>query len=130
MHVFSRINDSHHSDWINEGIAEYYAIELMHRAGGMSDERYQSVQRNLIKTSRKVTTLRGDRVDAATVARAVLLLRELNAEIRQQTSNEKSLDDVCRGLMRLDTVSTKEFIQLSESVIGAPSKVLASTLLQ
>ena len=102
----------------------------MHRAGGMSDERYQSVQRNLIKTSRKVTTLRGDRVDAATVARAVLLLRELNAEIRQQTSNEKSLDDVCRGLMRLDTVSTKEFIQLSESVIGAPSKVLASTLLQ
>jgi hypothetical protein len=130
VHVFSRINDSHHSDWIKEGIAEYYAIEVMHRAGGMSDERYQSVQRNLTKTGSKVTTLRGDRVDAATVARAVLLLRDLDAEIRQQTSNEKSLDDVCRGLMRLNTVSTKEFIQLSESVIGGPSKVLTSTLLQ
>jgi len=130
VHVFSRINDNHRSNWIGDGIADYYAIELMRRAGGMSEERYQNVQTNLVKISRKVTTLRGDRVDAATVARAVLLLQELDKEIRRQTRNEKSLDDVSQGLMRLDTVSTKEFIQLSESVIGGPSKVLASNLLQ
>ncbi|HCP55752.1 MAG TPA: hypothetical protein DIU04_13580, partial [Pseudomonas sp.] len=35
VHVFSRINDADKSDWISEGLAEYYAIELMRRAGGM-----------------------------------------------------------------------------------------------
>ncbi|MEA9976966.1 MULTISPECIES: hypothetical protein [unclassified Pseudomonas] len=130
VHVFNRLSSSHHSEWISEGIAEYYAIEVMRRAGGMSDERYQNVQLGLAKASANVTTLRGDRIDTATAARAVLLLRELDEEIRQQTHNEKSLDDVCRALMRLNTVSTKIFIQLSESVIGEPSKVLASKLLQ
>jgi len=130
VHVFSRINDNPRSEWIGDGLAEYYAIELMRRAGGMSEDRYQAVQTNLTKVSRKVTTLRGERINAATVARAVLLLQELDREIRQQTRNEKSLDNVSQGLMRLDTVSTKEFIQLSESVIGGPSTVLASGLLQ
>ncbi|WP_257604469.1 hypothetical protein [Pseudomonas sp. UMAB-08] len=130
VHVFSRINDNQRSEWIGDGLAEYYAIELMRRAGGMSEDRYQTVQTNLTKVSRKVTTLRGERINAATVARAVLLLQELDREIRQQTRNEKSLDNVSQGLMRLDTVSTKEFIQLSESVIGGPSTVLASGLLQ
>jgi hypothetical protein len=130
VHVFSRINDNQRSEWIGDGLAEYYAIELMRRAGGMSEDRYQTVQANLTKVSRKVTTLRGERINAATVARAVLLLQELDREIRQQTRNEKSLDNVSQGLMRLDTVSTKEFIQLSESVIGGPSTVLASGLLQ
>ncbi len=38
VHVFSRISDADRSDWISEGLAEYYAIELMRRAGGMSEE--------------------------------------------------------------------------------------------
>jgi hypothetical protein len=42
--VFGRINDTQRSDWISEGFAEYYAIELVRRAGGMSDERYQALQ--------------------------------------------------------------------------------------
>jgi hypothetical protein len=33
--VFGRINDTQRSDWIGEGFAEYYAIELVRRAGGM-----------------------------------------------------------------------------------------------
>ncbi|MGV8920984.1 MAG: hypothetical protein ACOH2R_24955 [Pseudomonas sp.] len=130
VHVFGQINDNHRSEWIGEGIAEYYAIELVRRAGGMSEERYQSVQARLKKVGAKVTTLRGERVDAAMLARAVGLLRALDAEIRQQTHDEKSLDDVSQGLMRLESVSTQEFIQLSESVLGGPSKVLASSLVQ
>lgn len=34
VHVFSRIYGRERSDWISEGLAEYYAIELMRRAGG------------------------------------------------------------------------------------------------
>lgn len=130
IQVFAQINDSRDSDWIGEGLGEYYAIELMRRAGGMSDERYQALQARLGKTGHGVSTLRGEQVDAATVARAVVLLQELDREIRLKTRNKRSLDDVTRAAMRLESVSTKEFVQLSESVLGESSKVLDSDLLR
>ncbi|VVO80077.1 hypothetical protein PS838_01756 [Pseudomonas fluorescens] len=128
--VFGRVNDRQRSDWISEGFAEYYAIELVRRAGGMSDERYENLHDKLVKASQKVTTLRGEQVNPAQVSKAVLLLQELDREIRLQTRNKRSLDDVLRGAMRLESVDTKEFVQLAESVIGESSKVLDTGLLQ
>jgi hypothetical protein len=128
--VFGRINDEQRSDWISEGFAEYYSIELVRRAGGMSDERYQALQAKLTKDSQKVTTLRGEKINQAQLAKAVLMLQELDREIRLKTRNKRSLDDVLRGAMHLGTVSTKEFVQLAESVLGESSKVLDSALLQ
>lgn len=128
--VFGRINDEQRSDWISEGFAEYYAIELVRRAGGMSDERYQALQAKLTKDSQKVTSLRGEQINQAQLAKAVLMLQELDREIRLKTRNKRSLDDVLRGAMHLGTVSTKEFVQLAESVLGESSKVLDSALLQ
>ncbi|MFJ7143032.1 MAG: hypothetical protein ACN6P5_05815 [Pseudomonas protegens] len=125
----SRINDSQGSDWISEGLAEYYGIELLRRAGGISDERYQVLHKRLVRDSHKVDSLRGEQVDSATVAKAVLLLQELDREIRLKTRNKRSLDDVLQGAMRLESVSTAEFIQLSENVLGESSKVLDTPLL-
>ena len=128
--VFGRINGTKRSDWIGEGFAEYYAIELVRRAGGMSDERYESLHGKLVKTSQKVTTLRSDRVNPVQVARAVVLLQELDQEIRLKTHNKRSLDDVLRGAMRQGDIDTQAFVQLSESVIGGSSKVLSTELIQ
>ena len=128
--VFGRINDEHRSDWISEGFAEYYAIELVRRAGGMSDERYQALQAKLTRDSQKVTTLRGEQISPAQLAKAVMVLQELDREIRLKTRNKRSLDDVLRGAMHLGAVSTKEFVQLAESVLGESSKVLDTVLLQ
>lgn len=128
--VFGAINDQQRSDWISEGFAEYYAIELVRRAGGMSDERFESLRAKLVKSGQKVTTLRGEQVNPAQVARAVVLMQELDREIRLKTRNKRSLDDVVRGAMRLESIDTKEFVQLSESVIGESSKVLDTGLLQ
>ena len=129
VHVLAHISDTNRSDWISEGIAEYYAIELMRRAGGLSEERYQKVRGQLERWSSKVTSLRGERVSGPVTARAVLLLQDLDAEIRQASAAQRSLDDVARGLMRLDKVSTRDFVQISEDVLGGPSKVLDSPLL-
>lgn len=128
--VFGRINDEQRSDWISEGFAEYYAIELVRRAGGMSDERYQSLQAKLAKDSQTVTTLRGEQISPAQVSKAVLLLQELDGEIRLKTRNKRSLDDVLRGAMHLGTVDTKEFVQLAESILGESSLVLDTALLR
>ncbi|MGE7956829.1 hypothetical protein ACQKQA_09555 [Pseudomonas sp. NPDC089530] len=130
IQVFARIDDSQRSDWIGEGLAEYYAIELMRRAGGMSDERYQALQERLGKSGHDVTSLRGEQVGAPLVARAVLLLQELDREIRLKTRNKRSLDDVTRELVGLENVSTETFVKVSESVLGGASKVLDSDLLR
>jgi hypothetical protein len=128
--LFGRVNDTQRSDWISEGLAEYYAIELVRRAGGMSDERYENLHGKLVKDSQTVTTLRDAQASPAQVAKAVLLLQELDREIRLKTRNKRSLDDVMRGAMRLESVNTKEFVQLAESVIGESSRVLNTQLLQ
>lgn len=130
VHVLSGIRDTDASDWISEGMAEYYAIELLRRAGGMTDERYQKVRDKLTRWSAKVSNLRGEQSTGAVTARAVLLLQDLDKEIRQRSEGRASLDDVARGLMRMDQVSTDDFIQLSNTVLGKPSKVLDTRLLR
>ncbi|WP_252273915.1 hypothetical protein [Pseudomonas subflava] len=130
VHVFSRIRDTDKSDWISEGLAEYYAIELMRRAGGMSEDRYQATRKKLVGWSKKVGSLRTERSTGPVTARAVLLLQELDREIRKSTDNQRSLDDVTRGLMRLDKVSTKDFVEISENVMGGSSDVLDTKLLR
>ncbi|MCY1277267.1 hypothetical protein D9M70_259590 [compost metagenome] len=130
VHVFSGIRDTDGSDWISEGLAEYYAIELLRRAGGMSEDRYQTLRKSLSQWSRKVASLRGEHSSGPVTARAVLLLQELDREIRQRSQKRYSLDDVARGLMRLDKVSTQDFVEISEDLIGGPSKVLDTPLLK
>jgi len=130
VHVFSRIRDTDKSDWISEGLAEYYAIELVRRAGGMSEDRYQAIRKKLMGWSKKVDSLRTDDSTGPVTARAVLLLQELDREIRKNTDNQRSLDDVTRGLMRLDKARTKDFIEISENVMGRGSEVLDSKLLR
>ncbi|EWC39795.1 hypothetical protein [Stutzerimonas stutzeri] len=130
VHVFSRIKDTDRSDWISEGLAEYYAIELVRRAGGMSEDRYQAVRENLTKWSRKVDSLRTERSSGPVTARAVLLLQELDKEIRQRSKSRHSLDDVSRGLMRMDAVSTDNFVEMTETLLGGGSKVLDTRLLR
>lgn len=130
VHVFSRISDADRSDWISEGLAEYYAIELVRRAGGMSEDRYQAVREHLTKWSRKVSSLRTENSTGPITARAVLLLQELDKEIRQGSKGRHSLDDVARGLMRLDKATTQDFIDITETLLGTGSKVLDTRLLR
>jgi hypothetical protein len=132
VHVFSRIQGRDNSDWISEGLAEYYAIELMRRAGGLTEERYQKVCARLRHWSQPVKSLRTESASGPLTARAVLLLQELDQEIRSATQGgePRSLDDVARGLMRLEKATTEEFIVISENVMGRHSAVLDTQLLR
>lgn len=129
VQAIGRFNDQQGSDWISEGLAQYYAIELMRRAGGISDDRYAALQTRLAKEGKDVTTLRVEHANSATVARAVVLLQELDREIRVKTHNKRSLDDLTQAVMRMNSISTKEFVQLGESIMGESSVVLDSKLL-
>ncbi|MEX5509605.1 hypothetical protein [Pseudomonas paralactis] len=130
VQAIGRFNDHDSSDWISEGLGEYYAIELVRRAGGLTDERYAAIQARLTKESKAVTSLRGEQIGSAGVARAVLVLQDLDREIRVKTHNKRSLDDLAQAVMRVNSINTKEFVQLAESVIGESSVVLDSKLLR
>ncbi|KRP66053.1 hypothetical protein [Pseudomonas orientalis] len=129
VQAIARFNDHDTSDWISEGLAGYYAIELVRRAGGITDERYQAIQTRLTKEGKDVTSLRGEHVSGATASRAVVVLQELDREIRVKTHNKRSLDDLAQAVMRAGSVTTKEFMQLAENIIGESSVVLDSKLL-
>lgn len=113
-----------------ESLTDYYASELLRRSGGVSDDRYQAWQARLSKQGAKVTQLKGERASPAQVARGVILLQALDKEIRIHTQAKRSLDDVVRGLMRLPSVTTEEFVQISENVLGRKSEVLQSKALR
>ena len=130
VQAIGRFNDHDTSDWISEGLGEYYAIELLRRAGGITDERYQAIQARLVKEGKDVSSLRGEHVSGATVSRAVVVLQELDREIRVKTHNKRSLDDLAQAVMRANRITTAEFVQLAESIIGEPSVVLDSKLLR
>lgn len=130
VQLFAQIHGREGSDWLVESLTDYYASELLRRAGGVSDDRYQAWQARLSKQGTKVTQLKGEQASPAQVARGVLLLQALDKEIRIHTQAKRSLDDVARALMRLPSVNTEEFVQISESVLGRRSEVLQSKALR
>src|SRR5450830_1421965 len=106
------------------------ASDPMRRGGGITDERYAAIQARLTREGKDVTTLRGEHVSGATVARAVVVMQELDREIRVKTHNKRSLDDLAQAVMRANSINTRAFVQLAESIIGESSVVLDSKLLR
>ena len=58
------------------------------------------------------------------------MLQDLDREIRQRSKGRHSLDDVSRGLMRLDKVTTSDFIDITETMLGGAAKTLDMDLLR
>ncbi|MFK8020243.1 MAG: hypothetical protein AB8B86_10770 [Pseudomonadales bacterium] len=129
-HVITRIRGSSQSDWISEGLAEFYSIELMLRAGAMNPARHNRVLKSLARWGAKVDTLRTRSSSGATTARAVLLIHQLDIELRKESNGQYSIDDVTRQLMVERKVSNKKLRTIVETLLGRPSQVLATPLLR
>ncbi|MBW8367341.1 MAG: hypothetical protein K0M70_05740 [Arenimonas sp.] len=128
-HVITRIRGADGDDWIAEGLAEYYSIELLRRADLLSDARADKAQDWMANHGKRVKTLTRNRSYGPRTARAVQLFRALDVEVRQRTKGKRSLDDVVRALIPLREVSREDLREQVEKLTGAPSKVLATPLL-
>ena len=129
-HVITRIRGEMNDDWIAEGLAEFYSIELMYRAGGMIDTRYQKVRDWLEHWSRDVTTQRVKNSKGPVTARAVILLQDLDREIRRLTKEKHNIDDVTRKLMKQRKVSLDDLRRIAENLVGGKLGVLDNPLLK
>lgn len=86
-------------DWITEGFAEYYSLELLKRSGTLTRSRHQHAMARLRDWSESAKTLCRKSSNGATTARAVMVLADLDREIREATGGHDSLDDVLRALV-------------------------------
>jgi hypothetical protein len=117
-------------DWIAEGIAEFYSFELLYRAHGISKARRSKIIRDLMKWGGDVKHLRKSNSTGPVTARAVVLIDELNTEIRQRSKDEYSIDDVTRQLMVIRKVSLADLRAATEKLIGPNVDALDSPLLR
>lgn len=128
-HVLSGIVGAKNDDWIAEGLIEFYSIELLYRAGAMTDERKEKVYQSLTNWSKKVSTLRKKRSSGATTARAALLFRALDKELRQHS--QYSIDHITRAIIKEKRkASTGALVRICEELRGAACKTLDTPLLQ
>lgn len=125
VHVATRLRADEESDWIVEGLAEYYSVETLRRSGGISERRYTQAIEEMQRWAKRSKTLFGDSSSGATTARAVLTLIAVDREIRAQTAGKRSLDDVARLLAkRGGTISLDRMQKAAAQIAGRPLKTL------
>jgi len=102
MHLSLALSADDGYDWIIEGLAEFYSLELLSRSGTISHSRHARAQADLKNWAASATTLCRQSSTGATTALAVGVLSALNDEIRSLSDGDASLDDVVQELAVLE----------------------------
>lgn len=130
VHVVTRIRGAKGDDWIAEGIADFYGMELLRRAGLLSQARFDKSIGWMRNHGRAIKTLHANNSAGPRTARAVALFNDLDQEIRKASGGARDLDEVTQALMQQGgRVSVQDVRKAAEAAIGAPSKTLETSLL-
>jgi len=84
------------ADWIVEGMAEYYSLELLRRSGTLESQRVQEQLDGAVAAYEAGAT-KGP--NSSRTWRGVGYMVRLDAQIRERTEGAQSLDDVLRFLV-------------------------------
>ncbi len=119
LHVMFGMRSEKGFDWIVEGLAEYYSVEVLSRSGGLSAARTRRSRSSLADWGEDTKVLCKDPSTGARTAFAATLFAALDVEIRAATSNEQSLDDVLAILLEGNArVDLDELIAAATTVLG------------
>lgn len=124
MHVAMAEPPEPGSDWVVEGLAEYYSLALLLRSGGIDGRRFERALERLEQWARREEGDLADPSKGADTARAVLLFRDLDLELRRAGHR---LDDVCSELLG-GRISEGRLTELVEEALSGPSQVLERAL--
>lgn len=132
VHVAMRARSEPGADWIVEGFAEYYSLEVLRRSGTLSERRFEHSQRTLAEwAAREAGELHVEHATGATTARAVGVLRRLDAEIREASDRRHSLDDVVADLAADHRRISLALLRASaERFAGRPLETLSDAALR
>ncbi len=133
FHMLTGIQGVTGSDWITEGLAEYYSIELMYRSGAIDLDRKQRSVEKLKNWSKSISTLSKKHSSGPTTAAAAVLFSQLDEEIKQLTKNTSNLDSLVIDLIskasRNERVSIEDLASSFQNTTGKVSETLQSSLL-
>jgi hypothetical protein len=125
VHVAMGIRGDDESDWIVEGLAEFYSIQTLRASGGIGQRRYEQAMESMRRWASRAPSLFVKSSNGATTARAVLALQSADAEIRKLTNDAASLDDVARKLAEeRGEVTLAHLQELAKQVAGKPLQSL------
>ena len=125
LHTVLPIRADEDSDWIVEGLAEYYGIELLRAGNAISDRRHRIAIAEQVEWGKKAVSLCGEASTGASTALAVTTLHALNQEILDKTSGTSNLDDLLgRLIVQERPVSLQKLAHVAAEIIGKPSDVL------
>ncbi len=107
-------------DWLVEGLAERYGLELLVRSKTVSRSRHTRALAKLAREGRDARSLTGGESNGHVTARAVTVLGALDREISEASDGARSLDDVVRLLAQEgEPLSTEGLRVAAEEVAGA-----------
>jgi hypothetical protein len=119
MHGVLGISPGPGGDWIVEGLAEYYSLELLVRSRTLSKKRYEKSLAEIAKRGLEAPKLEVDRSTGATNSRAATVLHALDREIREASGGQRSLDDVVRIFFQQGGAVTSERLRkIAEDLTG------------
>ena len=125
VHVAMGIRGDDESDWIVEGLAEFYSIQTLRDSGGIGQRRYDQAMESMRRWAARAPSLFGKTSNGATTARAVLVFQAADAEIRKLTNNAASLDDLARKLAgERGEVTLTHLQEVARQVAGKPLQTL------
>ncbi len=130
VHVVFGIRAVNGFDWIAEGLAEFYSLELLHRGGAITTRRYNRALEDQAEWAQSAPGLCGESSSGATTAAAVMTFRKLDEEIRKSTNGKHSLDNVVEALAHgEDKVTLLALQRVVEDLLKKPSRTLRADAL-
>ncbi|MCR9094810.1 MAG: hypothetical protein NXI30_11385 [bacterium] len=126
VHVITHARNAPGYDWLVEGLAEYYALQVLRRSGAVSERTHAESLERLRERGESVRRFVGESSGAET-ARAVWLMHRLDETIRTETQGEFDLDSVLAALVEDVTVLDRE--RLLEAIerttgVGASARTI------
>lgn len=131
MHVVLGLQADPGYDWIIEGLAEYYGIDTLARAGGLSPERHARALEAQASWAADADVLCADPSTGPRTAMAVTVFATLDREIREASDGERSLDDVLARLLdeRPANVNLDALHRATADLLGTPAESIAAPAL-
>ncbi len=118
MHAALSIRADEGYDWIIEGLAEFYSIELLRRGRAISPRRAERAFVQQADWARDATVLCDTKSKGATTALAVTVFRTLDQQLAAATDNAHSLDSLLPEIMGKQ-VDLEMLVALSSDLAGS-----------
>jgi hypothetical protein len=119
FHVLQPYKPAPDADWIEEGLAEFYSLELQRRAGLVGDAAYTRALGYFERFGLWNVDLTQQQDNAATNNSAPLVMYALDLRIQHATAGKRRLDDVVTQLAREGgQVDTARFLRTVNLVSG------------